>query len=94
MTGSRDSTNRSDRARDDRRSDDASGMESDDASRWTYDGHDGGESDDSTETEGVVPEPLSTPIPSGVIDEENAAFVVLGALTTVAVFVRMAGVAV
>ncbi|ELZ13780.1 hypothetical protein C479_03006 [Halovivax asiaticus JCM 14624] len=50
--------------------------------------------DEAARSKPGVPEPLSTPVRSGSIDAENAAFVVLGALATVALFVRLAGVAV
>lgn len=54
---------------------------------------DPGPGDESARSKPGVPEPLSTPVRSGTVDAENAAFVVLGALATVALFVRLAGVA-
>ncbi len=51
------------------------------------------ESTDDDDDAAHLPEPGSTPVVAGHIDREHAAFVVLGALTTVVILVRTTGIA-
>lgn len=51
------------------------------------------ESTDDEDDAAHLPEPGSTPVVAGRIDREHAAFVILGALTTVVILVRTTGIA-